>query len=284
VSEGKLPRPSFRRRIRKSAVYRAVTLPQRFLTVLWQRHAYSQIIVHNPRFTLGLPASLLVKLVCGERRDRFRKPENLSILLVHNRRDRTLMEQSLDYLGIHDYTVLRLPADRPWRHTSRIGAVLDWLRSGACQTEYVLFADCDDAMMRDDPARAVNLLREADCDMLVSSTAYARYRNMPDVKAKTMALAPEGMRQGHKPRIHLNAGVYVARADFLAEYLTEAAKYVTDDDLPSGALTDMTDEEVLRRLPDFPRGIGSDQTIMRYLFPRFYPRMKIDYAHALALR
>jgi hypothetical protein len=162
--------------------------------------------------------------------------------------------------------------------------VLDYLRSGACATEYVLAADCDDALMRDDPARAVALLQAADCEMLVSSTAYARYRNMPDVKAQTISFAPPELAAERKPRIHLNAGVYIARTAFLVEYLTEAAKYVTDNDLPSGALTDMTDAEVLARLPDFPVGIGSDQTIMRYLFPRFYPRMKIDYGGKLARR
>jgi hypothetical protein len=106
---------------------------------------------------------------------------------------------------------------------------------------------------------------------------------MPEVKAHMISLAPPEMQRGRKPRIHLNAGVYVARTKFLLEYLTEAEKYVTDSDLGE-QLYDMDEAEVIARLPDFPRGIGSDQTIMRYLFPRFYPRMKIDYAGRLAPR
>jgi len=278
------PRPSLRRRIRKSALYNALALPTRLARLALKRKAYTALVVHDAAITRGLPPKLLVDVLCAPNAGRFRRPDNLTILLVHNRPEKTLMEISLDYLGIHDYTVLRVPRDQPWRHTQRIGAVRDYLRSGACTTEYVLFADCDDALMRDDPARAIELLQAAGCDMLISSTAYARYRNMPDEKARTESFAPQPLRGQSKPRIHLNAGVYIARVAFLADYLAEAAKYVTDNDLPSGALTDMSDAEVLRRLPDFPRGIGSDQTIMRYLFPRFYPRMKIDYDHALALR
>ena len=37
-------------------------------------------------------------------------------------------------------------------------------------------------------------------------------------------------------------------------------------------------------LPEFPKGIGCDQVILRYLHPEFYPRMQIDYLSKLATR
>ena len=264
-------------------IFDAVALPVNLARVWVKARGSDAIILHNGRFK-AIPAGLLIRLFCRENRGRFALPSNLTIVLVHNRPDKTLMERSLDHLGIAGYTVLRLPADRPWRHTARITAVLDFLRSGRCTTEYVLWADCDDALFRGNPVVAVEILKQADCDMLVSSTKYARYRNMPHVRQRMTELAPPEMQNRSKPAINLNAGVLVARAAFLQEYLAEAAAYVTNNDLPSADLRQMNDAEVLDRLPEFPRGIGSDQTIMRYLFPGFYPRMKIDYASRLALR
>lgn len=271
-------RTPFARSIRSGNLYRAVTMPFRIAAAYAARDRYRQLVIHDARLTRRLSPETLVRIFCEPNRGKFRRPDDLTILLVHNRTGKTLMEQSLDCLGV-EYTILRLPPEIPWRHTMRITATLDWLRSGACKTDYVLSVDCDDALMRDDPAKAVALL--GDGEMLVSSTTYARYRNMPDVKAAMLKLAPPKLAQARHPRVHLNAGVYVAKRGFLEEYLTAASAFVTGDDL---RLDGLTDAEVLARLPDFPRGVGSDQTIMRYLFPTFYPRMKIDYANLLAAR
>ena len=35
-------------------------------------------------------------------------------------------------------------------------------------------------------------------------------------------------------------------------------------------------------LPDFPKGVGCDQAIIRFMHPKFYPRVKIDYQDQLA--
>jgi len=37
-------------------------------------------------------------------------------------------------------------------------------------------------------------------------------------------------------------------------------------------------------LPNYPEQCDSDQHILRYLHPSFYPRMKIDYSLRLAVR
>ena len=265
------------------AIFDAIALPINIARVWLRARGSDATILHNGRFK-AIPPGVLIPIFCRANRGRLSKPPNLTILLVHNRPTKTLVELSLDYVGIDNYTVLRLPANERWRHTARITAVLDFLRSGRCETEYILCCDCDDVLVRGEPARAIEFLHAAGCEMLVSSTAYARYRNMPEVKARMIAIAPDDLRNRRGARIHLNAGVFVARAAFLKEYMEEAMTYVTENDVPSRLLTNMSDAEVLARLPDFPRGIGSDQTIMRYLFPRFHPRMKIDYSGQLALR
>ncbi len=194
------------------------------------------------------------------------------------------MEQSLDYLGIDNYTVLRVPEDRPWRHSLKISSIRDYLNSGACRTEYVLFCDSDDAIMRGDPALAIDALRVAECDMLVSCTSYGRYQGMDEIATWTKSIAPSEIAGQRRGRFHLNSGVYVARTDFLRDFMEQAMAFVTANDIAGGVLYAMTDDEVRKTLPEFPRGSGEDQLIFRYLSKRNFPRMKIDYALRLALR
>ncbi len=242
-----------------------------------------QIVIHDAHLTVGVPAGLLVRLFCAGKRRRFRTPANLTIILVHNRSYPTLMERSLDYLGV-EYVTLKPPAGVRWRHTLKNTAMLDYLSSGRCTTEYVMFCDSDDALMRDDPAKAVALLEAAQCDMLISTTKYADYRGMPERAAMTTALAPVDLRSKPRAAIHLNSGVFIARRTFLAEYLTTANQYITSDDLEGDWLRIFDGGAMISRLPEFPRGIGDEQIIMRYLFPAFYPRMRLDYGGALARR
>ncbi len=61
--------------------------------------------------------------------------------------------------------------------------------------------------------------------------------------------------------------------------------YVTETDLPGSEYKRLKDSGTVgEHLPEFPKGCGCDQTILRYLHPQFYPRMKIDYQGRLALR
>jgi hypothetical protein len=276
--------PRFRQvRSDATSVFDAIALPVNIARVWLRTRGSDAMILHNGRFK-SMPAGVLIPLFCRSKRGRLTKPANLTILLVHNRPWKTLIERNLDYLGIEDYSVIRMAPDVPWRHTARLTAVLDYLRSGRCTTEYVLWCDCDDALIRDDPQKAIDLLEGAGCEMLVSSTAYAAYHGMPELKKAAIATAPPEALQSKRPRIHPNAGVFVARRVFLQDYLEEAQRYVTDQDLPIERVNRMADDELLRTLPAFPRGVGCDQTILRYLLPRFGGRIKIDYASRLALR
>ncbi len=261
----------------------ALALPSNLVRALIRGASSPAIIIHDGRFK-AMPPSLVVPLCCYQSRDRLAKPADLSIVTLHNRPYKTLFEQSLDYVGVNDYVVLHPAPGQRWRNTLKITCLLDYVRSGACRSEYLLYFDADDAVLRGSPAVAIDALKAADCEMLVSSTPHGRYHGMPDVKLKTSALAPPDIGAKQRAPIHLNAGVFISRTAFLLEYLDDAKRYVSDDDMPIKALHQTSDDDLLRLLPDFPLGVGSDQTIMRYLFFRYYPRIKIDYEQKLAIR
>ena len=84
---------------------------------------------------------------------------------------------------------------------------------------------------------------------------------------------------------YINSGVFAARPLFLREVLEAAMTYITENDLTGKVYGELRRQGSLcERLPDFPKGCGSDQAIFRFLHPQFYPRMKIDYHGRLALR
>jgi len=240
-----------------------------------------QPFVHSPQF-LSLPLPLMLKLICGPVRGRLRCPSNVTIVLVHDFPRAPLTETSLRYVGIEEYVVVRPPCGRRFRNTDKLRALVGWLGSGACSTEYVLYLDSSDVFIRNDPAIAVRLLDQLQGDLLFSSeqTPYV-YECMPDVRAWTDGVADALS----LPRRYLNAGVFVGRRAFLREVLETAVAYATDDDLSHRELVAAIRAGTLRgRLPRFPCGCGSDQAILRYLHPRFFPRMQVDYGCDLAWR
>jgi len=86
----------------------------------------------------------------------------------------------------------------------------------------------------------------------------------------------------HHEYTNLNSGVYIARRECLIELLESAVKYVTDNDL-SGKERN----QIARRggvIPEFPLGCGSDQQIIRFIYPKFAEYLRLDYANRLALR
>ena len=104
---------------------------------------------------------------------------------------------------------------------------------------------------------------------------------MPEMKEWTDRIAKES---GYGER-YLNAGVFVGKTSFLREVMEAAMEYVTEDAISRREYEEMLQKEGAREnLPPFPKGMRSDQLILRYLHRQFYPRMKIDYKNRLALR
>lgn len=245
-----------------------------------ERHRWDSVVFHDPRL-FNIPAAVALPLVCGPVKGALRNPDELTIVLVHNDEEPPLLERGLRYVGIDDFVVLRPEVTGEWRDTTKILALLDWLRAGGCRTEFVLYVDSRDALLRAAPWRAVTLLRELDCDCIFSSTAVSYgYACMPDVKA----WADENARQhGYRQR-YINAGVFVGRATFVRELFEEAVNFIGPDDWPRRVYRRHVRAGTLcEALPDFPHGVGTDQPIIRYLHPLFYPRLHCDYAGRLAV-
>jgi hypothetical protein len=218
-------------------------------------------------------------MLCWPHRGRLKKPDNLAILLIHNRDYKTLVEHSLDYLGIEGYSVVRpkLPGGR-WTNSAKIPAALDFVRN--CSEDYILYIDSDDAVLVGDPQRAIDLLDETGAEMIISTTEYLAYQLMPALQPWFRELADS---QGwpHAKNVHINSGVYVASRSLLETFLEAAAKYVTDSDIP------LADYKIKRRLgamPSFPFGCGEDQAIFRFVFPAFADKARLDYSERLAIR
>lgn len=240
-----------------------------------------QPFVHSPQF-IALPHWFTLPLICGRVRGRLKCPANATVVLVHNYSAMPLTERSLRYVGITDYIVLRRPAGHVFLNIFKIEALIEWLTSGACKTEFVVYLDSADVFVQDDPAIAVQLLDRLRCDLLFSTEHEPYlYECMPEVKTWTDGMAERMHAKGG----YLNAGVFVGRATFLCEVLAAALPFCSADGLSHRELVALIKRGTTReRLPTFPHGSGSDQAILRYLHPRFFPRMQLDYGDALAWR
>jgi hypothetical protein len=134
---------------------------------------------------------------------------------------------------------------------------------------------------RADPYGFIPLLKEYDCDLLFSTTHHKRgYEFMPQIKQ----WADQRCKEAGYENFYLNSGVYVGRADFILEVFQAAAAYVTcGEKAPDKRWRDLC-SEATKALSEFPKGVPYDQVILRHLEPRFYPRLKLDYRHRLAVR
>ena len=188
------------------------------LQILIYRHQWTALVIHQPKFT-KLPAFISIPLLCGHVKGKLHCPPDLAILLVHDYEDQPIMERSLHYAGIDGFVVWRPTDAGPWRNTRKLIALHEYLTGGACQAEYVLYCDAADAVIRDDPGKAIDLLKDHDCDMLLSCSRKGEpYYLFPEVQEWTDALAEEAGSKG----LYINAGVWVAKTAFLTELVERA--------------------------------------------------------------
>ena len=209
----------------------------------------------------------------------YHRPANLEIVTCHNYPVLSLLEKSLDYLGIKGGTVLKENFDGPWRNTFKLKWLLAYLEKFPDGPENVLFCDADDAIVAGDPAKTLAVFQRKKCKLLFMSTSFmGGYACMPEMK-----LWSDQIRPGR----YLNSGVYIGRRDYLTTVLKKASAYITDADITAEESKRLGhgvfNTELCRRLPDYPRG-SQDQDILRYIHPQFYPDMQIDYDNELAFR
>ncbi len=252
------------------------------LTVLRYRRRWEFVVLHCSAVVGRTP--WLLPLACGSARGRLRCPPELEIVLIHDYDDEPVMSRSLRYVGIDDFTVLRPEGDEAWANARKLRILREHLRRGGAGREYVMYCDSSDAVIRDDPARAIALLEdEPGCDLLFSST---RFAGSTAYTPGLRAWADEKARERGAADTYLNAGVFVGRREFLLEVLEAAREFEPERYLPRETWFRAwkRDRTIRELLPDFPCGSWSDQVVYQYLQPRFFPRMRVDYSGRLALR
>jgi len=211
-------------------------------------HAGRQPIIHRFKYIdyfFPLDPSL---------KNKFKKPDDLTIVTIHNYPEKSTFEESLDFLGIAPYVVLK--KDIEWNHRYKIDWMLEFLQSEGCETEYLLFCDARDAFVIDDLHKALNTFKRMNCELIFNSTMSQRgvFWHMPQLFDWTGRVAKKRGR-------FLNAGAFIGRPEFIQAVWKAVIPLF-------GRLSRPNDE----------------QDILRYLHPAFYPEMDIDYSNDIFYR
>jgi hypothetical protein len=220
-------------------------------------------IIHE----ISLATRTFEKMVASQSmRNAFQKPQNLSIFTCHNHSKPTLFERNLDHLGVKNYDTLRLECT-VWSNSLRARAFLKYLEED-CKTPYVLYCDADDVVLQKSPQDILDLFLRSDSEILYCSTDFLPgYLNMPD--------RFQWAEQLHPGR-YVNSGGFIGLRDTAIDVYREVCKYVFDDDILGNADSQRCYQQEPEFLDGFPKGVGCDQTILRFIEPDFYPRMKLD--------
>ena len=184
----------------------------------------------------------------------------------------SVLETSLDYLGIKGLVVLK-DSRLPWRNTFKFEMLNNYLNSGKCKTKYFMCCDAIDVIFKDDPQKVIDIFESFECDALFMSThSTDGYNCMSDVKEFIDKI------NGGNGR-YLNSGVYIAKTEFIKEVIREAMNYT----IPHGVTMDKYREYLESNPTNYPVG-SQDQDIFRFVEPKFYPRLKVDYQNLMAYR
>ena len=164
-----------------------------------------------------------------------------------------VLEQSLDRLGI------------PYRLTGQ--GIAEWVNSRdkprlTCEaletitTPYVLGVDASDAIVVDDPSPLVELFESSfRCDLLFGADKI----NFPTLKVfKDFEDGLPGAAESEFR--YLNGGVWLGRTAFCREFFAEVC-----------------------RTPPVVARPNAEQGLLKLLFPRYYPRVQLDYTAAVVL-
>lgn len=231
--------------------------------------------VHQKLIQMGMPPNI------------YSTPSNMTIITCHDFSEKSYVEKHMDYVGL-DYVVLQ-PDDisSRWRFTHKIKCFYDYIKSGRCETEYLLFLDAPDTVFLRHPDVVLDAFISYDCDMLfnaVGGITKGHFRLMPDKLEPSVSTT-------NNTELFLNSGVWMARTNNILDILESAYSYV-DDSVWNGEWSDFVNLQngwidISHKdtwFPEFPKGITCDQSIFRWIYPDFYPRMKIDTEYEFAIR
>lgn len=241
---------------------------------------YGCPIIHHEKIANELFGSM-----ADNCRKKFIRPEKLAIITAHNYSHKSLFEKSMEHFGIFDYVCLHHPEIIDWNHKLKLIWLLSYLKTGKCKEDLILFCDANDCILINDPARAIDILREYSCRMLFMSTKMKR--GYPD--RKSLSFAKKHNKTAKRKIRHLNSGVFIGEKQFITHILEEVVRIIQEIENHSHpitrAITNYYGKESSSCPPStYDKIYIPDQNIFRYLYPKYYPEMKIDLDNKLAFR
>jgi hypothetical protein len=179
--------------------------------------------------------------------------DDLTIITYNNSSASCLLERCLAHLGVANLVVLGR-GQQGWGWDLKISLVLDYLRSGACSSDYVLCLDGYDVLMLADPRLILEWFLASGAHVLFCGTASDWPPSPACRRFEEAVAAPADL-----THCHLNAGGYVARRAYLEPCLAEITRAIVD-----------------QRPWCLTRRGFSDQLAWRHLHARYYPSIRID--------
>lgn len=214
---------------------------------------------------------------------KFKKPNDLAIIMTHNYKSKSLFEKSLDHLGIEEYTVLSHPEKKNWNHIYKEEWTLEYLKSGKCQEDLILYCDSSDCIMIDNPQKIVGIFSKFNCELLFMSTSMVKGYPTDECRRWAEKFNCSSTR-------HLNAGVFIGKKRFLIKFFEDFLEIVKAIQLQKHhiwkSLRDYYKEKNIQaysKNSKTPKVNITDQNIIRYMHPN-YPQIKIDINNSLACR
>jgi hypothetical protein len=186
---------------------------------------------------------------------------DLAIVTVHNYDEKSLLEQSLDFIGVEDYTVLK-QVGGAWSMGHKFVYLLEFIEE--CEKPYILFCDARDTIFTGDPADIVPSFKEFKCEVVFTATMSPRGIFKSFDWAIPLYWWTRKISRMGTMRKYPNTGGFVGRPQIIKE-ISEAALYYC--------------ERIDCRYHPM-----NDQDIVRAIFPWFWPRMKLDYYNKIFYR
>ena len=139
---------------------------------------------------------------------------------------------------------------RNWRNVAKLRLLAEALKR--VRTPYVMAADSCDVLLLDSPAVVLERFKQHfACDLVYNTTGSGCYPDLPEFiryeSSRPMAAVAHG-------RHWLNAGVWIGRTEFAREYYASLAAS-----------------------PLIPGYEHSEQAVVKREWPKWYPRVQLDY-------
>lgn len=157
---------------------------------------------------------------------KFRKPKDLSIVLVNNYKNKSIFEENMDFLGIKGYCVIR-PTEK-WSNRLKIKSLLNFINDGLCKTKYIMYGDSRDVIFSDDPNKALDIFLGFNKPIVFNSTL-SRSGCYKGFGENSTRLWKWSLKIIGKKR-YLNAGVFIGKVCYVREVLDFASNFMCESD------------------------------------------------------